>query len=190
MSRGARGFTLLELLIAIAIFSVVATLAHGGLQAVLRAHERTEEVVADLDELRRTWLLFDQDMAALAARGIRDGSGLPRPPFLLAPDRIEFTRLRPGDDLPQRIEYRLVEGRLLRFEWPVGDLAPAAEPRSGVLLEDVEAADLSAWTDTGWVMNWPALGQDAATTGAVPRAIALRLVWRGHALRWMFTVSA
>jgi len=185
-----RGFTLLELMIAIAIFSVVATLAHGGLQAVIRAHQRTEAVVADLDALRRTWLLIDQDMAALAARGIRDGSGLPRPPFLLAPGRIEFTRLRPGDDLPQRVEYRLIDRRLMRFEWPVGDLAPAAVPLSGVVLDEVQAAVLTAWTEGGWVTDWPSAGQDATAAGAVPRAVALRLVWRGRALQWLFTVSA
>jgi general secretion pathway protein J len=188
--RRARGFTLLELLIAIAIFSVVGVLAHGGLQAVLRAHERTEAVVADLDALRRTWLLLDQDLAALTARGIRDGSGRLRPAFLLAPGRIEFTRLHPGDDLPQRIEYRLLERRWMRFEWPVGDLSPAAEPASGVVLEEVEVADLTAFTEGGWVSDWPSAGQEATAAGAVPRAVTLRLVWRGHVLRWLFSVSA
>jgi general secretion pathway protein J len=189
MRRRAAGFTLLELLIAIALFGVVATLAQGGLQAVLRAHERTEAATRTLAALRHTWLLLEQDMAAVTARPLRDGSNQQRPAFVLAPGRIEFTRRRAGDELPQRVEYRLMEGRLMRFEWPVGDLAPDAVPRSGVVLEEIESAALRIFINGAWTEDWPPPGVEG-TSGSIPAAVEIQLAWQGRTLRWLFPVTA
>ena len=43
MSRRARGFTLLELLIALAIFGLLSVMSYSGLKGVLDQHARTDE---------------------------------------------------------------------------------------------------------------------------------------------------
>lgn len=74
-----KGFTLLELLVAIAIFAVLATLAYGGLRTVIDARTQTRAVSQRLAALQETFLFFDQDLAQASTRAVRDGFGDARP---------------------------------------------------------------------------------------------------------------
>ena len=47
------GFTLLELLVALAIFGLLATLSYGGLQTVMPQQSMTEEASDELGELQK-----------------------------------------------------------------------------------------------------------------------------------------
>ena len=49
------GFTLLELLVALAIFGLLAAMSYSGLQAVLQQQSYTEEAATRLGELQKMY---------------------------------------------------------------------------------------------------------------------------------------
>ncbi len=62
------GFTLLELLVALSIFSIVAVLAYGGLDSVLEQRILTEESAERLATLQKTYLIIQRDIEQLVPR--------------------------------------------------------------------------------------------------------------------------
>ena len=54
----SKGFTLLELLVALAIFGLLAAMSYGGLQAVLNQQWHTEQAADSLAELQKMYLLM------------------------------------------------------------------------------------------------------------------------------------
>jgi prepilin-type N-terminal cleavage/methylation domain-containing protein len=70
--RYTSGFTLIEVLIAVVIFALMATVAYRGLTAVL---ESKRHVDAESDKWRKAAILFtrlERDLAVVAPRPIRD----------------------------------------------------------------------------------------------------------------------
>ena len=109
----ARGFTLLEVLVAVALFAVAAALAFGGLDALTRARSRLDAGNERLGRLQFAVGLLERDLRSAAARGVRDGYGAPLPALLGTRERVELTRhghanalARPRAEL-ERVGYRL-----------------------------------------------------------------------------------
>lgn len=184
----ARGFTLLEVLVAIGIFALFSTMAYGSLTRLLENRERVEAERLFWRELALAFGRMQDDFAFARNRQVRDADGLQlRPAFrgeptdqrALAEPSVEFTRggvtsVGPLPDL-QRIGYRLADGILYRVYWPALDRAPDAQPVSVALLEDVEEFQVR-YHDTAWTDHWPPLGQTAFP--ALPRAVEVTLKHR------------
>lgn len=179
MIRRTRGFTLLEMLVAIGIFALVSAIAYGALNQVLRVRGHIEAEREHWRQLALTFLRIEEDLGQFRARGVRDIDGRALPAFLLqatdtralgAPS-LELTRggrLIVADDLRsdlQRVAWRLSEGRLWRLSWAVLDRAPGSLPDEAPVLDDVESFSVRAWLASGWVAIYPPLGG-----GAVPPA--------------------
>lgn len=181
------GFTLLELLVAIAIFGVVGAMAMGGLNAVITQENIARQQMKRLGDLQRSLRLLTTDLASVQPRYVRDELGDPEPP-LVTDGRGEFlVRLSRGGwsnpaYLPvrgtlQRVQYRLDEDMLLREYWPVMDHLLGQEPRRQELLDGVEKLEL-AYLDANneWQAQWPPLRQSAAGTATGPRPRAIRFI--------------
>lgn len=175
------GFTLLELLVAIAVFGLVAMLAYGGLASVLAAREETAAAAQRLHALQLTMLMLQRDLDQVVPRGIRDEYGDDRPALHGGTDWIEFTRggwFNPTEQARsqlQRVAYTLRERALLRAYWQVLDRAQDSAPQQTPLLEQVRALRvrfLDARRE--WHETWPPLAQGAATAAApLPLAVEL-----------------
>lgn len=183
--RCLSGLTLLELLVAMSLFAVVATLSHGGLQAVLRNREATEASVRSLSELRRAWVLLEADFSQALPRIAHDTTGQPRPSFILASDRVELSRGVDDGRVAVRVEYRLQGEDLMRYEWPAVDLAPDSVPRSGLVLAKLEAFGLRVYSNGGAVTAWPL----AELATPLPQAIEVRVKQAGREYRWLLPVN-
>ncbi|MGE4432068.1 MAG: type II secretion system minor pseudopilin GspJ [Sphingobium sp.] len=159
-----QGFTLIELLVALMIF---AMLAAAGVLLLGNAVSAQGAVARHLDEqgaMTRIVALLDQDMARAVPRISRTETGLLAPAFFSrAPsDREPFLQFVRGgwsnmDDAPrpsvQKVEYWLREGRLERRGYPMVDGAQGDEPV--MLLEDVRALSLAFRDRNGeWVEEW------------------------------------
>jgi len=163
------GFTLLELLVATAIFAIVGIMAFGGFNAVLAQRDRTMENLERLKDVQFAMRILAQDLVQIVPRPVRDELGNQEQPALRADESnehvIEFTRAGwtnpaalPRPTL-QRVAYRLEEETLIREYWPVLDRTLSSVPVEMELLEDVEAIEFRFLdVQREWQTEWPPLG--------------------------------
>ena len=161
------GFTLLELLVAMAIFAVVSTLALTGYTQLQRQSEYTEQRLTRLREVQRAVQTICQDLAQLEPRPIREPLGDARIPALQAIDTLEY-RLQltragwsntAGLARPtlQRVGYRLDQDALWRDHWPALDRTLVVEPVKLQMLDGVRSLSFRFLTpNRDWVDRWPA----------------------------------
>lgn len=176
----ARGFTLLEVLIAVAIFAVVGVMAYGGLQAVL-----TQQVIAreNADRFREIQFAVQQlsrDLYQIQPRPVREELGDGERSAVLADARnrypVEFTRGGWSNPLGQpraavqRVAYELDDDRLLRLHWFVPDRTLAEDPVEREILSGVREFRMRFFSAGSWGEEWPPelTGQDPAI---VPTAV-------------------
>lgn len=185
------GFTLLEVLVAVAVFAVFSTLAYGSLSRLLDSRERVEAERTFWRELALAFTQMEDDLSAARARTVRDVYGNPLPAFrgqpadsrTLGEPPLAFTRgglfvlnesSRP--DLA-RIGYRLRDGGLQRLSWPALDQPAQIQPQADTLLEQVTELRLRYYAPAGgWVDVWPPSGQ----TNTVPAAVEVNLTLEGR----------
>jgi general secretion pathway protein J len=177
------GFTLLELLVALAIFSLVAVTAYSGLAAVLDTEEALDDHSGALSELQLAMQLMHRDLLQLTDRPIRDEYGDVQPALVAggAPDvLISLTRSgwpnptgRVRSDLA-RVAYGLDGDRLVRAVWPQLDRVAGMEPLRAELLSGVQTVDLRFLDAEGrWQDTWPPLGVGREADPGLPRALEL-----------------
>ena len=179
-SRNQSGFTLLELLVALMVFAVLAAMAYGGLSTVLRGRERIEQATAQLGGLQMLFRLLERDLAQTLPRGYRDSLGSGRLAFVGGAghdDLIELTTsgnpgpLRPDAPDPVRIDYQLDGHVLTRRIWPVLDRTQQTMATAVPVLSGVAAVRVRFF-DTAWHDSWP---PPVSGGLAIPRAVEFTL---------------
>ena len=188
MRKPTRGFTLLELLVALAVFSIMAVAAYGGLRNVLYTRAAVEEQNRRLAAVQLAIYRLEQDIEQAVPRGIRDEYGEPQGAVLggaLADDRLTLTRA--GWDNPlgqpranlQRVAYRLRDGRLWRLYWPVLDRGGLIEPRETLLLDQVREFKARFLDQDDWRDDWPPPSSSSEDSkpdpDRLPRAVEISL---------------
>lgn len=145
-----RGFTLLEMVVAISIFAVIAAISYSALNNFLDARAHLNQENDKLRGLQTALVLLEQDLRYAVNRAVRDNFGDPEPAFigtveegLAAGERLRLTTLRPtaaGLDTQQatRVAWRLVDGELSRLTWRVLDRAIDSSEQRRRLLANVE----------------------------------------------------
>ena len=181
--RLGAGFTLLELIVVLVIFAVVAVMAYGGLNSVLNARARVLESLERTTALQKAYVRLRNDLQQLRARSARDGYGEPQGALAVLPDgAVEFTRSgwRNPLDQPrsvlQRVAYRLDDdSRLVRVSWRALDRAQDAVTSEVVVLEQVEEIRWRFLQGSEWQDAWPPAGAGAPALDEVPRAVEIVL---------------
>ena len=186
------GFTLLELMVAIAIFSFLATAMYTGIRQIVAEREILQQRTTELNELQRAVRYLNTDFTQLHPRDVRDELGRDRVAALSSDPSQDFALLltRDGWRNPaltargslQRVQYRLEDEVLIREYWPVMDHMLGADVRQLELLKDVEKFEI-AYLDKSleWQKDWPPAantGQTTPTT-SLPVAIRYRLTLKG-----------
>jgi general secretion pathway protein J len=175
------GFTLAELLVALALFGLIAGASVAMLAMGVNTREAMQSRLDDQAALLRTRALLGADIGQATPRRTRDEAGRPVPAFTAAPAQgLLFGLVRSGWSNPdaapraslQRIEYRLVGDALHRQAAAHLDGAPLGPP--AVLLRGVTAARLRVHVGGIWHDRWPPAGR-AAAPEALPSAIELTL---------------
>ncbi len=184
------GFTLLELLVAVAVFAILSAMAYGGLRNVIDNSRQTESAMQRLQQVQLAMLNLSRDFTQLSLRSIRDEYGNSTN-YLLSGQGgdiiIEFTRggrRNPAELLRshlQRVAYKLEENTLSRLHWPHLDRTQEMQPYESVLLEDVENAGIRFLdSNNEWHSEWPPLdaagipGAEAVTLAAIEVSLELQ----------------
>ena len=193
------GFTLLELLVALAIFALLAAMSYGGLLAVLQQQAYTEEAADRLGELQKLYLIMQRDIEQVVPRTVRDEFGDVQPP-LVGSNALRLTRggwRNPAGrqrSTLQRVGYNFDGEQLLRFSWLVLDRAQDSRPLEQPLSEDIERLQLRYLDKAGkWQDQWPnTLAGSTATNPdgvdqVLPRAIEVTMEHKMYGtLAWLF----
>ncbi len=179
-------FTLIEVLVSLAIFAILAALCYGALSRTLDSAELLNSRMDRLQAIQRTIRLLSEDLQQLSPRPIRDELGDGFGPALdtnfQSGFALELTHggwsnplVLPRGTL-QRSAYRLEEDELIRYHWMVLDRTLANEPLDVALLDGVESLLFRFLPDNGqWTEQWPPAERPGAL-GARERPRAVEII--------------
>lgn len=138
--RAQRGFTLIELMLAISILGLISLGAYQFLANTSQSAQRLQARQQALLDLARLQSVIASDLGQWVDRPIRDALGDPLPAFVLEPDgALEFTRRGLSNPLDKnrsdmlRVRYELREGRLWRLSWTTLDRLQGMQPLASPL---------------------------------------------------------
>jgi general secretion pathway protein J len=189
--RTSRGFTLLELLIAIAIFALLGLGTYRMLDSVLQTDKVTRAHEMQLRELVRAMAAFERDVLQVQARPVRDPFGDPRAALLgedLDVPALELTRNgwrnplgQPRSSL-QRVRWQLSGEQWQRQYWTMLDQAQDSQPQVQQALDGVTRLQLRYMDQKGnWQTSWPPLGNNPDDAlKLLPQAIELVIEHRRY----------
>lgn len=179
--KKSAGFTLIEIIVALAIFALLTVLCFRGLTFILDYVERDEAYYQDQDRIQRAWSIILQDILHMRPRAERDRLGGVERAYQTGIDEYLLVLTRGGmptitgtESGLQRVAYSLSEeGEFLRWTWPGMDLFSDEEPTSQLLIGDVNAIEF--WqlnASNEFEQSWPPLNEQIAVT-SLPRMIRL-----------------
>jgi general secretion pathway protein J len=182
----ARGFTLVEILVAMLILAILSALGYGAYRQARISAERTELSQARTREIALGMRSMVQDFAELVPRPVRDTVGDTRAPALRSGNGsgflVELTRGGWSNTAGlqrstlQRVAYRL-EREILKREYQVVlDATLSNRPVEQELLTHVKSVQLR-YMDAGrnWQDTWP-VGNAIDPSNAWQRPIAVELI--------------
>lgn len=194
MTRSEAGFSLIEVLVAVAVFAAVSAISVGLLAGALRSKEQGEAALERLAAVQRAGALLREDIGQVMPRSARTEDGL-RDPRLFAAD-IEGTEqvrragagreilvltrtgwANPGAVQPrstlQRVAWILEDGALYREVRAYPDAAPGPEPRRQRILDGLDDVRLDMLAGGSWIAR-ARIVADGEAAMAPPEAVRLR----------------
>jgi general secretion pathway protein J len=192
-----KGFTLLEVLIAIAIFSIISLSSFSIFDTVLKGDEISKQRSERHNELQRAFLIIERDISQIAHRSVRLNGEAPLDNFLQTSgdafisdeQALAFVRngwTNPGLLLPrsdmQAVAYRLVDETIERLHYNFVDAVVGEAPKVRALIRNVSALDFEYYDGEKW--------QEAWSENSLPLAIAINVDTKDYGvIRRQFLVA-
>lgn len=162
MARESLGFTLIEMMVALFIFGMLASASVILLRQSVEAQAQSAERLDEMGDIRRFSALLSQDLAAVIARPTLDNLGSPRLAFAMSSSDgalMGFTRQAPVLEIDgpastlQRVEYGFGEGV---FQRAVADMSDgAAMQEAAPILIGIDRIELRVRDSSGlWISEW------------------------------------
>lgn len=192
---GQKGFTLVELLVALLVFSFVAAAGVYALRLGVEARDQLATADKRLSELQLARTLIRDDMMQLVARPVRDEYGSAFGPAFQGGDALAGYRAAEGERLLvafvrsgwsnpdaaaprsnlQFVQYLEKDGALVRRIRPYLDDARGQPHFDRILIDDAESLEIGFLAgeirgNLDWARGWP---RNEGGDTAPPRAISL-----------------
>ncbi|MDG1731620.1 MAG: type II secretion system minor pseudopilin GspJ [Thalassotalea sp.] len=165
-----KGFTLLEVLIAVALFAMISLAASGMLVAMIDSNERGKVASDKLNELQIAFLVMERDFTQMTRRSVRLEGDEPLKEFIFSNESsyssdtqgLAFVRQgwrNPGLLLPrsdvQAVTYQLEDDTLNRLHFIFVDAVVGEEPKVRPLITGVKQVDFEFHNGLKWSNELP-----------------------------------
>lgn len=142
-----RGFTLIEVLVSLFIFSIISIGATTALTQSLKTKEQLASVMDELSEINIARTIIKNDISAITLRASRDELGDKRPYSLFSDSTVLLSFTRRGLENPgglekrgdlERVNYVFEEGSLIRISYEHENPGQMPNTYRLVLLKNIE----------------------------------------------------
>ena len=185
--RRQRAFTLIEVLVALAVFGVLSAMAYMTLGQTLSNSDMLTERMDRLQAIQRTVNYLSSELMQAAPRSIRADLGESQPALrssFAADFALELTHNGwPNSagvprSTQKRTAYRIEDDELVRYHWNVLDRTVNNIPIATILLDDIESLTFRFLLENGdWTDQWPPVATGAASNSTLlPRAVEITLI--------------
>ena len=178
-----RGFSLIELLVALAVFAALAAAAYGGLAGIARTRSALASQQDRFAAIMRAVSTLERDLRQSVDRPVLGNGNAVLPALTGSAGGIEFTHLGFANPRAEarsnleRVVYAIDAHALQRGRYAVLDRAPDSVPATRELLADAGGLRLRYFgCDRVWREAWP---PPAANGCDLPRAVEFRLAPTG-----------
>ena len=192
-----KGFTLVELLVAIAIFAVLSALGWKVFDYLAKVKDRNAMHEANLEQLQESYqqILRDTMQAVPLTANVK---GQQQPALVLHNGRFNFSKTGVTDPLQQGIspherveyQYRADEKKLYRLKYRNLHQTGNDQPESSVMLDEVEAFEIVV-LNPNELSSWPESSVDSQQTEQLrmlPKGIKINLSVRDVQYEWIFSL--
>ncbi len=180
------GFTLIELMVAILIFGIIAQISYRTITSLLITKK-------SLTDSQQKWWVISRAINKMSMNidkaiplAVRDNSGVIVPAMIgvqklsgLNDSQIEFTIAgyvgdeQYGSSPPKRVGFRYDGGNLYYVTWPYMNRVNTTTPQINLLLANVSSFDVEfLYDDKNWHNTWPS-GPDKLTV--LPKGVRISL---------------
>jgi general secretion pathway protein J len=192
--KSSSGFTLIEILIAMLILSIMAILMSRGLQIVMVSKDRIDAANVNLEGIQIALHTINQDLQQFVNRPVMGNDGNPEDAFTIKQSGGELSFTRGGYVNPeglnkrstlQRVRYKMSNDGLTRLTWPVLDRIASTPTYTRLLLPKANRLE---WrflaNDKKFYTEWPQQGQQ------IPNGIEINLTLNdGKKIKQLFMLN-
>lgn len=197
LKQDRRGFTLVELLVAIAIFAVLSALGWKVFDHLIKVKDRNAYHEENLGQLQEAYLQFQRDALQIVPISANIEGQL-QPALSLNNQQFVVSKSGVSDPLQQgispfeRIEYQYnaQEKQLIRLKYANINVSRTQQPVSSVILSDVEQFQISVLNPQE-LLQWPENIQsedDAQAMQQLPRGLKVKFMLKEVEYEWWFSL--
>ena len=130
-----KGYTLIEVLIALTVFSVLTAISTSAIQKILNRYRILHSNYQQWYKIDRVVSELQNQTQAYASRSIQTGEKRQFPPFIGQHNYIEFTYVRPPQQQLERIGYLCQGEKLILRQWKQVDSTRRNDFQQKILLD-------------------------------------------------------
>lgn len=174
-----RGFTLLELLVALSIFAIMTAMAYSGLNSALTAETKLDDAKIRIKNIAFFFNYFDRQLKSFAKKTMQKGTA--KIPAMFSGDLTQYAQegekkeetAEEKDKAPEplivficmgssleggmvkRVGYRINKKKVELMMWPGIDIEKESKPESHLILDNVEKFAIKYLNkDKAWQSSW------------------------------------
>lgn len=155
-----RGYTLIEVMVALAVFAILAAITSQALYHAFDTRARVNVQANQLNDIQLAIALLSRDTEQVIDRSIRGNEMHLFPPFIGQPHYFEFTRdglVNPGGvelrSTLKRIAFLCMGKKLVRRSWESLDTPSRKNYRDKILLNNLDECSFAYLTNARQILT-------------------------------------